>query len=291
MRIHQAIELVLLCHRCDISRSYPKFCANCHSSQIKPTGPAGSQKIYEVLRKMMEYGELPTAKMLILDSDVVKNETEEQEVIDALNKPLEPGAIPTAVILIATQKIFSYIFEERFDYIVIPQFDALTIGTDFQTSEHLWHQLEKLADFEPELIDAQTYHHKEILPTVAEHRYDKLYGDELQLREAFKYPPYSHLVKLSFSHTQSGRAVAECRGLVEKLKMAAIHLQMRDRIHISESSPAFIRKEKGLYVATIVLKIIPSIEPVPSLDGNFLRTILRFVPSSWMIDVNPRTTL
>lgn len=288
MRIHQSAELLLLCHRCGVSRPYPHFCPNCHSSKIKPNGPAGSQKIFEALQKMLEYGQLsPPSRaglpILILDSDVTQNQTEEDEVMETIREK-------SPAILIATQKVFSYIYDLNFDYIIIPQFDALMGGTDFQASEYLWYQLEKLADFEPERIDVQTFHNKETVPAVALHEYKKLYAEEIQLRSVFKYPPFSRLVKLTFSHVSGQKAATESRILVEKLKMAAVHLQAKERIIVSESSPAFISKEKGRYTATILMKVIPNHDPVPSLDKNLLRSVLRYVPSHWLIDVDPRST-
>ncbi len=276
MRIHRSVDLVLLCHRCNTTLPYPSFCPNCHSSSIKSTGPAGSQKLFEEIQRMIEYGQIPNVPTVILDTDVTQNETEEQEILDTVKNK-------SPVILIATQKIFSHVYDHSFDLIVIPQLDALASGSDFSAGEYLWYQLEKLMDLDPEIISVQTLSNNNTVPAVIGHRYEPLYRGELEARSLFRYPPFSRIVKLTFTHRMPNKAVAESRTLVEKLKRAAVHFQYEDRIIVSETSRAFIQKEKGVYTATVLVKVLPGVAS--------LRELLRFVPSSWLIDVDPRNTV
>jgi primosomal protein N' (replication factor Y) len=276
MRIHQGPELILMCHRCNTTVAYPKFCPNCRSSQIKPTGPAGSQKIFAELQKWIEYGQMPNVPTIILDADVTQNQTEEDEVIESAKKD-------KSIIIIATQKIFSYIYDQTFDYIVIPQFDALTVGSDYRTNEYVWRQLEQIADFNPTEISIQTFHHKNLIPLITNHEYSSLYSEELKSRADFSYPPFSTLIKLTYSNLNPNTVVQEGRHAIEKLKMAATHLRQRDHIFISESSRAFLKKDKGYYVYTILIKALPT--------TSNIREFLRFVPTQWLIDVNPREAI
>ncbi len=273
MRIHQGTQLSLRCHHCNRTQPYPDACPNCRSAQIKASGPAGGQKIFEELQRMMTYGQIPRVPALLLDADATQNETEEDEVMLEVRKP-SPN------ILIATQKIFSYGYDTNFSAIIIPQLDALALSSDFQTTERLWYQLEKLADFEPKRIIAQTFYQKDLLPALSKHEYTRLYELELSARKAFWYPPFCRLVKLTYSHTDWRKVTASARTVVEKLKMAAIHIQARDKIVITETSPLFLKKEKGTYTYTIILKIAPDFTP---------RDLLRYVPTMWHIDIDPRT--
>lgn len=274
MRIHQGTGLTLICHHCDRTQPYASACPNCHSSQIKPTGPAGGQKIFEEIQRMMTYGQIPRVPVLLMDADVTQNETEEEEVMAEVRKP-------QSTILIATQKVFSYSYDTRFTSIIIPQLDALSVSSDFQTTERLWYQLEKLADFEPQHIVAQTFHQKELLPKLGRHDYVNLYESERAARKTFWYPPFCRMAKLSYTHRDSRKVVPAARAVIEKLKMAAIQIQARDKVKITETSPLFLKKEKGLFTYTIVLKIAPDFMP---------RDLLRYVPSHWHIDLDPRTS-
>ncbi|GEM_PF-802049 len=297
MRVHQGLTLSLLCHHCDHTQPYPSACPNCHSSQIKATGPAGGQKIFEELQKMITFGQLNKTQILLMDTDTTQNQTEEDEIIDETKKQ-------GPHILIATQKIFSYSYDLKFDAIIIPQLDALIVGSDFQTTERLWYHLEKLADFlpadrrgEPSQIVAQTFNQVDLLPNLARHDYTHLYELELSARKAFWYPPFCRIVKLTYTHTDHRKVIASARATVEKLKMATIHIQARDRIHpiksgeasakqfnrvkITDTSRLFLKKERGRFTYTIIIKIANDFAP---------RDLLRYVPTQWLIDLDPRTT-
>lgn len=274
MRVHVALEKVLVCHRCLTHHPYPQFCANCHSSEIKPTGPAGSQKIFEELQKMMEFGQLDRVPVLILDADVTQNQTEEDEIMATVRKS-------GPKILISTAKVFSYIFDDSFDVVAIPQFDALSVSPDYQTTERLWYQLEKLADFQPDKIIIQTYDLTSIPSEVFTHNYEKLYATESQSRQDLAYPPFAKIVRLTFTHRQAQTAVKAGRLLIEKLKMAATHMRAAQFIRISDSSPMFLTKDRDIYTFSVIIKILNS-------DSKLVRELIRYAPSHWLIDVDPR---
>ena len=296
LRVHQGTDLVLMCHRDSTTQQYPRFCSNCHSSNIKAVGPVGSQKIYEDLRRMMEHGQIPRVPAFILDTDVTQNQTEEDEVMNELQKN-------RTAILVATQKVFSYIYDHNFDYVVIPQFDSLVSSADYQTTERLWYQLEKLVDFDPKKMSIQSYHRpasaspqrdgQEDLQKIAGHNYEELYERELENRKIFGYPPFSKIVKLAYSHKNLTKVKQEGRLIVEKLKMAAIHLRASEFVKISETSPLFLGKDRGNYTYTIVIKVLGTSPKLGEGGPNSfsLRELLRFVPSSWLIDVDPRSIL
>ena len=274
MRIHQGVTLILLCHHCNRTQPYPNACPNCHSSQIKTTGPAGGQKIFEELQKMITFGQLNRIPILLMDADVAQNQTEEDEIINEVKKS-------GPHILIATQKVFSYTYDLKFDAVIIPQLDALAVGSDFQTTERLWYHLEKLAEFEPRHIVAQTFNQKDLLHSLARHDYAPLYDLELSARKVFWYPPFCRLVKLTYTHADHRKVIASARAVVEKLKMASIHIKAQDKIKITDTSSLFLKKEKGRFTYTIIIKI--SLEFPP-------RDLLRYVPTQWLIDLDPRTT-
>ncbi|MBP9822352.1 MAG: hypothetical protein KBC81_02850 [Candidatus Pacebacteria bacterium] len=273
MRIHQSITLSLLCHHCNHSQPYPYSCPNCHSSQVKATGPAGGQKIFEELQKMITFGQLDKTQILLMDSDVTKNQTEEDEVVEEMQKS-------GPKILIATQKILSYSYTLKFDAIIIPQLDALAVGSDFQTTERLWYHLEKLADFEPDKIVAQTFNQLNLLQNLSRHDYTELYNTELSARKAFWYPPFCRIIKLTYSHKDHKKVVISARTTIEKLKMASTHIKAQDKIRITDTSRLFLKKERGIFTYNIIIKISPDFPP---------RDLLRYVPTQWMIDVDPRT--
>lgn len=275
-RVHRAEELILMCHHCGSTQRLPDHCRNCNSSKLKPAGPAGSQKIYEEVRRILSQNMISGVPVLILDADVTANPTEEDEVMSEIAKP-------GTSILIATQMIFSYRYDHSFDFVAVMNADSLIQVPDFRTEERLFYQMEKLLDFGPKQVMVQTFNPENPVFDIASQRnYKDFYENELSVRKAFSYPPFSRLIKLTFRHPNRENASREARILAGKLKMAAVHLGLSDKIKISDSSAGYTEKERGVYTYNIVVK---------SLTGQTPREILKYVPSRWLIDVDPRTLL
>ena len=285
-RIHKAEDLILMCHHCGSTRRLPDHCSNCNSYKLKPTGPAGSQKIYEEVRKILYQNQITDVPVLILDADVTVNRTEEEEVISEI--------IPSQTsILIATQMIFSYRYDIDFDFIAVMNADSMIQAPDFRTEERLLYQIEKLFDFNPKNFLIQTYNpENQAILTASQRNYKDFYEQELAVRQAFSYPPFSRLIKLTFKHYNRDKASKEARVLAGKLKMAAIQLGLSDKIKITDSAPGFMEKERGLYSYNIIIKSLASLSAYPAKSQDqTLREILKFVPPRWLIDVDPKSLL
>ncbi|MEX2090769.1 MAG: primosomal protein N' [Candidatus Paceibacterota bacterium] len=282
-RIHRAENLILMCHHCGNTQKIPEYCLNCNSSKLKPTGPAGSQKIYEEIRRVLSQNDINDVSVLILDTDVTANITEEEEVLAEISKP-------KTSILIATPMIFSYRYDYNFNLVAIMNADSMIQAPDFRTEERLLYQIEKLLDFlpadkhgNPDQMIIQAYNPENLAISMASQRnFKDFYENELAIRQALSYPPFSKLIKLTFRHPNRDTASREARLLAGKLKMAVIQLKLSDKIKITDSAPGSLEKERGLYTYNIVVK---------SLTGQTPREILKFVPSRWLIDVDPRTLL
>lgn len=275
-RIHKTTNLVLMCHHCSRSIKMPENCPNCNSFKLKPVGPAGTQKIYDEIQRVLMMNNLKVP-VLILDTDVVKNETEEDEIINEI-KSLRTS------ILISTQMVFSHRYSLNFDLIAILNADSLVNTPDFKIEERLFYQIEKLLDFNPKNIFIQTYNPENpAILTASKGNYKDFYGKELETRKIFYYPPYSQLIKLIFRHKYRDKALCEAKILSSKIKMAIIQMKLSQKIKMIDPFPSFTEKERGLFVYNIVLKILPELEDI--------REILKFVPSNWSVDVDPRSII
>lgn len=275
LRVHKIPESVLLCPRCSEKKKIPEICPNCNSYKLKAVGLPGSQKIYEALTLLCKnWPKQPL--ILILDSALVKTPGAEKTILEKMGTS-EP------LIVIATQMIFSHRYSQHFDLIVVPNTDGLTYMPDFKTEEELMYQFQKLLDFDPKQVLLQTFNHNNYaLSVIATGHYDEFYERELASRQLFFYPPFSRLVKLSLRHTDQPKALYASRILSEKLKMAILQKKLQDNIKLLGPSPAFIEKEKNFYIYNIILKIAPE---------EKLENILKFVPTNWSIDVDPKSVL
>ncbi len=274
-RVHKTTDLTLVCHHCSANQKMLVQCPTCKSFKLKTVGPAGTQKIYEELQKLIQASSVGKVPILVMDTDVVKNETEEEEIIK------EAKSLRTSII-IATQMIFSHRYDIKFDLVGVLNADSLINTPDFRTEESLFYQIERLFDFQPQNMVLQTYNPENPAILVASQgNYKQFYEKETEIRKAFNYPPYSRLVKLTYKHKSQDKASYEARILSGKLKMAIGQLGLSQKVKMIDSYQSFIEKERNFFVYNIVLKILPDLE-------NF-RDILKFVPSNWYIDVDPRS--
>ncbi|OGN07313.1 MAG: primosomal protein N' [Candidatus Yanofskybacteria bacterium RIFCSPHIGHO2_02_FULL_38_22b] len=271
LRLHVSPADSLICYRCSLIQKIPDHCPNCNSYKLKSAGFAGSEKIKDELNFMF-----PNTEVVTFDSYVIKNIKQEEE-FEARMRDLE------SFVCIGTQSIFGQRFNLNFDLVGIPNLDSLVTVPDFKAEETLFLQIEKLLDFKPQKIIIQTLHTKnQILETIISGNYEKLYENELKVRKLFWYPPFAKLIKLSFASPDRNKSEYEARILSEKLKMAILQMKFENSVKLMDPSPAFIEKQRGFYVYNIILKIMSDFK---------ISDILKFIPSNWMIDVEPKSIL
>ena len=307
MRTHRSVEMILACHRCGISKSIPKNCPVCGNYNLKTVGPAGTQKIYDEIRIRLAAAGVK-ANVLALDTDIVKNKTEEDEIISEILAPhqarpssvnktdwrsaekLGAGSKQGPSVLVATQAVFAHRFYLNFELIAVANADALTNMPDFKSEENLFYQIEKLVNFLPERTSdsvellVQTHNPENKLTEKAvQGKYNDFYENELKIRETLNYPPFCRLIKLTFRHKDKEKASYAARVTSEKLKMAVARARLGEKIKIIEAVPAYIEKEKNLYLFNIFLKVRE--------DYDDIGELLRYVGPGWTIDIDPRSLL
>lgn len=280
MRVHRAglsaggSESLLVCYRCSAYRTAPDRCPNCHSAMLKPTGFAGSQKIREQIEQFLVRHGI-TADTFILDSDLIRGPEQERELLSEIAKSARP-------VVIATSMIFSHRYELGFDLVGVISADALLSSSDFRTDERFFYQTDRLNDFSPDQMVIQTFDPEQrAIQALAPGRRQEFFGAELAARKALQYPPFSRLVKLTFRHRVQATASHNARVAAERLKMAAGRLGLSDHVRLLGPSPSLIARDKGEYAYNLILKVLD--------DSNKAEAILKYLPSQWLIDVDPRS--
>jgi primosomal protein N' (replication factor Y) len=277
MRVHRTSDTMLVCYHCSAYQDAPKNCANCHSTKLAPSGTAGSQKIEESMQRFLLEQQIAGVSTFIVDTDLTRDDAQEKELFDAIDAAEQS-------IVIATQMIFSHRYTRQFDLIGIINADALMSSADFRVQERFLYQFEKLLDFQPRKMIIQTYDPQSpVLAAAIREEHLSFYTQELPARKAFYYPPYSRLIKLTYTHASDAKASYESRVLNEKLRRALALDRLDSKIKILGPTPALIGRERNQYHYTIVLKVDPEL---PSLDA-----VLKYVPTYWQIDVDPKQIL
>ncbi|OGN03700.1 MAG: primosomal protein N' [Candidatus Yanofskybacteria bacterium RIFCSPHIGHO2_01_FULL_43_42] len=290
MRTHRSVEMILVCHRCALSKPMPKNCSVCGNYNLKTVGPAGTQKIYDIIKMTLNAVGIKSP-ILALDTDIAKNEVEEEEIISEILKS-------RPAVLIATQMVFSHRFCLNFDLIAIVNADALTNMPDFKSEENLFYQIEKLVNFlparafgsgrwqagEPGKMLIQTYNpENKLIKKAVMGDYIDFYDKELKFRQILNYPPFFKLIKLTLRHTDKNKASYAAKIATEKFKIAVTRAKLEETVKLIEAAPAYIEREKGLYVYNIFLKVRE--------DYQDINKLLKYAGPGWIVDVEPRSLL
>jgi len=114
------------------------------------------------------------------------------------------------------------------------------------------------------------------IQAASEHDYLAFYGQEIEYRREFGYPPFSYLARLTFSHTNA----VTCHREAERMSQSLI--TERDRRGIPDLRligpvPAFVPRLRGRYQWQVVL------------CGTALAEFLSDVVFSqgWVVDIDP----
>ncbi len=180
----------LHCKKCGAVEDMQQTCPHCHNLVFKSRG-GGTQKIVTELVKFF-----PQAKLLRLDSDSLK--TKDGQGFEALNA-LKTGQ---ADIIVGTRLASGALRGSRVSLAAILDAELELDGPDFRASEKFGQLLFELRGHLTRVSNGRL-----LIQTADQNAYDYaplLSGNyqaaaenELSLREAFGYPPFTHLIRVT----------------------------------------------------------------------------------------------
>lgn len=234
----------LTCHHCGHSQYQKKDCPVCGSPYIREFG-IGTEKVEQEIRKRF-----PKARVLRMDRDTTAHKEAYEEIYQTFQSE-------EADILIGTQMVAKGLDFHGVDLVGILAADLSMNLPDFRAYEKTFQLITQVsgragrAD-EGGLVVLQTYQ-PDSYPVIMAAKADYLgfFNQELQVREAFGYPPRGKMLSLVLS----GKVENE---LIKNIQYVAQHLRefMADyaTITIMGPSPCLLSKIKGWYRQMIVLK-------------------------------------
>jgi primosomal protein N' (replication factor Y) len=268
MSYHSAEE-ALVCHQCNYRQPVPTSCPRCFSRRIKFLG-IGTQKLEEETAQGF-----PSARLLRWDSDVTRAKHSHDEIMTKLKTH-------QADILIGTQMVAKGLDLPQVTLVGVVSADTALNLPDFRAGERTFQLLSQVAGRagrgdRPGHVIIQTYSPEHYaIQAVLKGDYASFYEQEINFRHSLNEPPFSKLVRLTFSHPNE----TICKNEAERLKRQ-FELDVASRgivdIKIIGPAPAFIARLRGRYRWQIILR---GNNPERLFkDGN--------VPSGWAIDVDP----
>lgn len=261
---------IFMCNKCGYKDTTEVRCGKCSSWNLTPLG-IGTDRVYEEVKSLY-----PSAKIIQIDKETVSTDKEARDAMVEFYK--NPGSI-----LIGTEMVFSYINTEVIHSAII-SLDGLLSIPSFNITQKILHIIEKLHEITKSNLVIQTRNPENpILEHILNGNVLPLYREDLKERKQFGYPPFKRLIKITFTGTASDTEKA--RSFIDKF-LGGYEPQIFS---------AFIGKVKGQYITNTVIKIDPTLWPVPINDKKIINTHLsenlRKLSPAFSINVDPEDLL
>lgn len=181
----------LICHLCGADLAAPEVCPACGCKDIR-YGGFGTERIEAVARAAF-----PDARIARMDSDTMTNAESYRTVLDQFRAQ-------KIDILIGTQMIAKGLDFPNVTLVGIIQADIGLNVPDFRSAERTFALITQVAGRAgrgdlPGRVVVQTYTPDNYALTCAQrHDYDAFYEQEVPARQALMFPPFAHLVLLTF---------------------------------------------------------------------------------------------
>ncbi len=261
---------IFMCNKCGYKDTTEVRCGICQSWNLTPLG-IGTDRVYEEVRRLF-----PNSKIIQMDKETVPTDKEARIAMVEFYK--NPGSI-----LIGTEMVFSYINTEVTHSAII-SLDGLLSIPSFNITQKILHIMEKLHEITKRNLIIQTrIPENPILEHILNGNVLPLYREDLKERKQFGYPPFKRLIKITF--TGSAPDTEKARSFIDRY-LGGYEPQIFS---------AFVGKVKGQYVTNTVIKIDPSLWPLPIDDKKTISTHLsenlyRLSPA-FAINVDPEDLL
>ena len=185
----------LTCHYCGYTYRVPTECPCCGSTDLRTRG-FGTEKIEEQVREVF-----PEARISRMDLDTTRTRNAYERIISDFSAR-------RTNILIGTQMVSKGLDFDHVSIVGILNADAMLNQPDFRAYEHAYMMMSQVSGRAGRknkrgLVILQTKQPKlPVIDYVVRGDYTALYKDLIAERQAFRYPPYFHLVYVFLKHRQ-----------------------------------------------------------------------------------------
>jgi len=185
----------LTCHYCGFTYRVPTECPCCGSTDLRTRG-YGTEKIEDQVREVF-----PEARIARMDLDTTRTRNAYERIISDFSAG-------RTNILIGTQMISKGLDFDKVSVVGIINADTMLNYPDFRAYEHAFMMMSQVAgragrkDKRGLVILQTRQKNLPVIGQVVRNDYTALYKDLIAERQAFRYPPYCHLIYVFLRHRQ-----------------------------------------------------------------------------------------
>jgi primosomal protein N' (replication factor Y) len=184
----------LACHLCGHTLSPPpQQCCSCKSAKTLKFRGVGTEQIEKALHAIF-----PDIRTIRIDADTTKHQGSHQKL-------LRDFGSGKADVLIGTQMIAKGLHFPEVTLVGVLNSDATIQIPDFRASEVAFQLITQVSgrsgrgSSRGEVILQTSMPDNFTIQMGAQQDFEKFYAEEIAIREFFKYPPFSRMVKIAFS--------------------------------------------------------------------------------------------
>ncbi len=277
LTLHRTTSL-LSCHYCGYTLPIPSQCPVCEGTNLTRIG-MGTEKIEDEIMRLF-----PTARVARMDLDSTRTH-------NAHDRILADFALGKTNVLVGTQMVTKGLDFDNVAVVGIIDADTLLNKPDFRAYEQAFQMMSQVsgrAGRKSTLgqVFLQTRHPQlPIVHQIVSHDYQAFYSSTLAERQAFNYPPFSHLVRIHLLH-KDDHIVEEAA-----IRLASI---LRDTFRQRVLGPdrPNVSRVRRQHIRTILLKIennisLSSARPYIRQARTQLLTEGRYSALTVFADVDP----
>ncbi len=268
----------LRCHYCSYHRALPNSCDACGSNTLDTKG-FGTEQIELELKSLF-----PDYKIGRMDLDTTRGKYGYQKIINAF----ESRDID---ILVGTQMLSKGLDFDNVSLVGILNADTLLNFPDFRAYERAFQLMLQVSGRAGRskkqgrvLIQSYNPDHQ-TLQQVIDADYKGMYQSQKQERQAFHYPPYYRLIKITLKHKDYAKVDAGIQWLVKAL-------QNSFGVNVLGPSTPAVSRVRNQYIKNLVIKIPPKQSLIKTKDQilrvqNTFEAVKEFRAIRFIIDVDP----
>ncbi len=252
----------LVCHVCGFQSIVPRLCPNCQDPAIRFQG-YGTEKAETILRKVF-----PSAKIARLDTDTTRRK-------NTLRDTLRDFRAKKINILLGTQMIAKGLDFPNVTLVGVLNADLSLYAPDFRAGERTFQLLTQVAGragrgkMAGEVIIQTSTPHSPSIQFARHHDFDGFVAQELNVRQQFQYPPFTHLALLLARSSHERRAEFTLQTLHRKLSE-----DLPDQVILGDPIPSPLTKSHSQFRFQLLMR-----GPNARILSHHLNKILRATPT------------
>jgi primosomal protein N' (replication factor Y) len=242
-----AYEKKLRCHYCGYSINMFEYCPKCKSNRIRHLG-IGTERIENDVKKYF-----PESRILRMDVDTTKTKGSHERIFyDFKNGKAD--------ILIGTQMISKGFDIPNVTLVGVILADVTLNIPDFRSGEKTFQLLTQVAGRagrgeKAGRVIIQTYEDNNYSIKAAKlQNYLMFYNEEIQYREIFKYPPFTHLMNIVIYGKEKQKVIENAAKIYNVVKNTINKFEIKSYNKVLGPSSAPLEKIKNNYRWQIIIK-------------------------------------